>query len=61
MILMSLKLTDSILSDVTFKLARIIIVIVASCDFFNQLLHLNIDDLVFLSNVKSVLLFLGAR
>ncbi len=58
---MILKLTDSILSDVAFKLARIIIVIVASCNFFNQLLHLDIDNLVFLSYVECILLFLGAR
>ena len=60
-LLMFIRLTDSILSDVALKLARIIIVIIASCDFFNQLLHLNIYDLVFLSNVESILLFFGAR
>ncbi len=58
---MILKLTDSILSDVALELARIIIVIVTSSDLLNQLLHLNIDNLVFLSNVESILLFLGAR
>ncbi len=61
MILMFIRLTDSILSDVALKLARIIIVIIASCDFFNQLLHLNIDDLVFFSDVESILLFFRAR
>mmetsp|Transcript_35634 Transcript_35634/g.46895 ORF Transcript_35634/g.46895 Transcript_35634/m.46895 type:complete len:264 (+) Transcript_35634:413-1204(+) len=52
---------DSILSDVAFKLARVVVVIVATGHFSDQLLHLHVHNLVLFCDAKSELLFFGAR
>ena len=53
-------LTNSVLGDVALELAGVVVVIVPSCHFFDQLRHLNVHDLIFLSDTKGVLLLLGA-
>jgi len=51
---------DSILCDVALELAGVIVVIVSSRHFLDQLLHLNVDDLVLLGDAKRVFFFLRA-
>lgn len=54
------KLTDTVLSNIALQTTSIVVVIVASHDLSDQLLHLYVDNLVFFSNAQSELLFLRA-
>ena len=48
------------MSQVAFELPRVVVIIIASAHFHDQLLDLHVDKLVFLGNLERILLFLGA-
>jgi len=52
---------DTILCEVALQSSCVIVISVASANFHDKLLYLNVDELILLSNLEGVLLFLGAR
>ena len=51
-------LTYAVLSNVTLQLSCIVIVSISSHNFFDQLGHLHVDELVFLGDLKSIFFLL---